>query len=161
MHECKIQAILNMLQDVAALFIVHHHQYGQVNSHLAAAAWHRLYRGTLLAIGRPDGRLCSQAKAERWVLLALQQARWACCCEHFCVPEIDRLDMPHSVLRAQQVLSLVGGSKWTDPTILIPFPFCKPIMPSYHSLFQPCNCRDQLVPQAPEASPITLCHPPI
>eukprot|EP00897_Mesotaenium_endlicherianum_P003173 jgi/Mesen1/2884/ME000175S02040 len=36
---------------------------------------HRVTRGVLLAVGRPDGRLCSQTKCESWVLMALLQAR--------------------------------------------------------------------------------------
>eukprot|EP00271_Cylindrocystis_brebissonii_P006821 TRINITY_DN1964_c1_g1_i1.p1 TRINITY_DN1964_c1_g1~~TRINITY_DN1964_c1_g1_i1.p1 ORF type:complete len:2019 (+),score=294.17 TRINITY_DN1964_c1_g1_i1:315-6371(+) len=36
---------------------------------------HRVKRGVLLAIGRPDGRICSQTKCESWVLMALLQAR--------------------------------------------------------------------------------------
>ena len=33
----------------------------------------RVVRGLLLAVGRPDGRLCSHAKTEAWVVLGLQQ----------------------------------------------------------------------------------------
>lgn len=33
----------------------------------------RVVRGLLLAVGRPDGRLCSQTKNESWVVLGLQQ----------------------------------------------------------------------------------------
>ena len=31
--------------------------------------------GVLLVIGRPDGRIFSQTKAESWILLAIQQAK--------------------------------------------------------------------------------------
>ncbi|KAK9786783.1 hypothetical protein WJX73_001447 [Symbiochloris irregularis] len=43
--------------------------------HLVHTMLQRAGRGTLLAVGRPDGRLCSQSKVESWVLLALQQTR--------------------------------------------------------------------------------------
>jgi hypothetical protein len=33
------------------------------------------YRGLLIAVGRPDGRLFSLTKAESWVLMALQQCK--------------------------------------------------------------------------------------
>ena len=33
----------------------------------------RVVRGLLLAVGRPDGRVCSHAKTEAWVVLGLQQ----------------------------------------------------------------------------------------
>ena len=36
---------------------------------------HRVARGLMLAVGRPDGRLCSMTKTESWVLMALLQAR--------------------------------------------------------------------------------------
>jgi hypothetical protein len=36
---------------------------------------HRVVRGVLLAIGRPDGRLCTQTKSESWVLMALLQCK--------------------------------------------------------------------------------------
>ncbi|CAI5520261.1 unnamed protein product [Closterium sp. Naga37s-1] len=43
--------------------------------HLVHRFTHRVCRGTLLAFGRPDGRLCSQSRCESWVLMALLQAR--------------------------------------------------------------------------------------
>ncbi|GJP47206.1 hypothetical protein CLOM_g6423, partial [Closterium sp. NIES-68] len=43
--------------------------------HLVHRFTHRVSRGTLLAFGRPDGRLCSQSRCESWVLMALLQAR--------------------------------------------------------------------------------------
>ncbi|KAG2426569.1 hypothetical protein HXX76_012887 [Chlamydomonas incerta] len=36
---------------------------------------HRVVRGLLIALGRPDGRLYSQTKSESWVLLGLLQAK--------------------------------------------------------------------------------------
>lgn len=47
---------------------------------------HRVTRGTLLAIGRPDGRILSLLKTERTVMLAAKQAAFV---ENFGVgPEI-------------------------------------------------------------------------
>jgi len=43
--------------------------------HLVHRFTHRVCRGVLLAVGRPDGRLFSQTKAESWILMALQQAK--------------------------------------------------------------------------------------
>ena len=36
---------------------------------------HRVVRGLLIAVGRPDGRLFSLTKAESWVLMSLQQCK--------------------------------------------------------------------------------------
>jgi len=43
--------------------------------HLVHRFTHRVTRGVLLAVGRPDGRLFSQTKAESWVMMAMQQAK--------------------------------------------------------------------------------------
>ncbi|KAL0031273.1 hypothetical protein WJX77_012514 [Trebouxia sp. C0004] len=43
--------------------------------HFVHCFTHRVVRGLLLAVGRPDGRLCSQTKNESWVMLGLQQAK--------------------------------------------------------------------------------------
>ncbi|KAL0022982.1 hypothetical protein WJX79_001567 [Trebouxia sp. C0005] len=43
--------------------------------HFVHCFTHRVVRGLLLAVGRPDGRLCSQTKNESWVVLGLQQAK--------------------------------------------------------------------------------------
>ncbi|EKX36351.1 hypothetical protein GUITHDRAFT_155261 [Guillardia theta CCMP2712] len=43
--------------------------------HLVHRFTHRVARGVLLAVGRPDGRLFSQTKAESWVMMAMQQAK--------------------------------------------------------------------------------------
>jgi len=43
--------------------------------HLVHRFTHRVCRGVLLAVGRPDGRLFSQTKSESWVIMAMQQAK--------------------------------------------------------------------------------------
>jgi len=43
--------------------------------HLVHRFTHRVARGVLLAMGRPDGRLVSQTKSESWVLMACMQAK--------------------------------------------------------------------------------------
>ena len=43
--------------------------------HLVHRFTHRVVRGLLVAVGRPDGRLFALTKAESWVLMALQQCK--------------------------------------------------------------------------------------
>jgi hypothetical protein len=43
--------------------------------HLVHRFTHRVVRGLLIAVGRPDGRLFALTKAESWVLMALQQCK--------------------------------------------------------------------------------------
>jgi len=43
--------------------------------HLVHRFTHRVYRGTLIAVGRTDGRLFSQSKGESWILMAMQQCK--------------------------------------------------------------------------------------
>ena len=43
--------------------------------HLVHRFTHRVYRGTLVAVGRTDGRLFSQSKGESWILMAMQQCK--------------------------------------------------------------------------------------
>jgi hypothetical protein len=43
--------------------------------HLVHRFTHRVYRGTLIAVGRSDGRLFSQSKGESWILMAMQQCK--------------------------------------------------------------------------------------
>ncbi len=43
--------------------------------HLVHRFCHRVVRGTLIAVGRPDGRLSRVTKCEAWTLLAVQQAK--------------------------------------------------------------------------------------
>ncbi|GAQ85582.1 putative type II Glutamine amidotransferase [Klebsormidium nitens] len=43
--------------------------------HLVHRFTHRVTRGVLLAVGRPDGRFTTQTKNEAWVLMALLQAK--------------------------------------------------------------------------------------
>mmetsp|Transcript_74697 Transcript_74697/g.200059 ORF Transcript_74697/g.200059 Transcript_74697/m.200059 type:complete len:1216 (+) Transcript_74697:161-3808(+) len=43
--------------------------------HLVHRFTHRVVRGLLIAVGRPDGRLFSLTKAESWVLMSLQQCK--------------------------------------------------------------------------------------
>ena len=47
---------------------------------------HRVVRGLLLAVGRPDGRLYSQAKGEAATLLAILQARVTPMAACYCLP---------------------------------------------------------------------------
>ncbi|CAM9094028.1 unnamed protein product, partial [Phaeothamnion confervicola] len=44
------------------------------NDHFVHRFTHRVARGTLIAVGRPDGRICSLLKTEKTVLLAMKQA---------------------------------------------------------------------------------------
>ena len=43
--------------------------------HLVHRFTHRVYRGTLIAVGRTDGRVFSQSKGESWILMAMQQCK--------------------------------------------------------------------------------------
>jgi len=48
---------------------------GNSLDHLVHRFTHRVSRGVLLAVGRPDGRLCAHTRAEGYVLLAIAQAK--------------------------------------------------------------------------------------
>jgi len=43
--------------------------------HFVHRCTHRVTRGVLLAMGRPDGRLVSHARSESWVLMGIRQAK--------------------------------------------------------------------------------------
>lgn len=51
---------------------------GNAVDHFVHRYTHRVARGLLLAVGRPDGRLYSQTQSESWVLRELL-GRGACC----------------------------------------------------------------------------------
>jgi hypothetical protein len=68
--------------------------------HLVHRFTHRVVRGLLVAVGRPDGRLFAQTKAESWVLMALQQCK-----------SIVHLLSPPEILT-------VGHNPYVDPSVI-------------------------------------------
>ena len=69
--------------------------------HLVHRFTHRVYRGTLIAVGRTDGRLFSQSKGESWILMAMQQCK---AIMHLgCGPEI--ISVGHNPYSNQNIFS--------------------------------------------------------
>mmetsp|Transcript_84638 Transcript_84638/g.137201 ORF Transcript_84638/g.137201 Transcript_84638/m.137201 type:complete len:1524 (+) Transcript_84638:3-4574(+) len=69
--ESYVSKMFSLSYSIAALEV---HGANAID-HLVHRFTHRCYRGTLIAVGRTDGRLFSQSKGESWILMAMQQCK--------------------------------------------------------------------------------------
>lgn len=84
-HQCVETFVSKMFSLAFGIATIQVHGAG-LNDHFVHRFTHRVVRGVLIAIGRPDGRLFNQTKAESWALLALMQAK---CIQNYGVtPEV-------------------------------------------------------------------------